>query len=204
MEDSIPPEILSTAASLQPVPRMEDLASIYREAEHLANLQSEYDRKSEELQALKDDIKRLSERTLPALFDAVHGDKLGIPGWNADIVLKQKIHASISQELPEEQREAAFAEVERMGGEDMIKLDVSVQFPKGEFELAAEFVRYVRTWNRLAGHTVSVKKAIHWQTLTKWVSDLVDRNAPIRLDKVGAQIRRFCVVEYRKERGPRG
>jgi hypothetical protein len=174
------------------------MAQIYERAAEMARLESVIAEKKRELLELEDDRAKLAHVTLPQLFDQVHTDRIGVPGWNADIEMVTYCHASITKEWPDERREEAFAELERVGGDDMIKITVAVPFSKKEFELAAEFLRYVRGWNRLGGHEVRVEKVVAWNTLTKFVEDLVRRKVPLDLAKIGAIVRRECAIAWRK------
>ena len=193
----IPEDVLKDAV-LVGEPTAQALSKIYQHAAQLAKLEQEIEAQEEVLRRLKDDRIKLGCNVLPKLFDEVNTDHVGVPGFNADLVLDIKTHANISVEWDEARRAAGFKEVERLGGQDMIKVAVTVEFGRNEFEDAATFVRHLRGLNWLGGHEIKISKGIHWQTLSKWVGELLDKRVPIDLEKVGGSLSRACRIKWRK------
>lgn len=190
----------TVAADAEMLVRMqprEVMAQIHQRTAELARLELRVLDKKRELKELEDDRNTLARQTLPALFDHLHTDRIGVPGQKADVVLKNHLHAAILRDWDEEQRAAAFAELERLGGDDLLRCTVSVSFEKKEFELAAEFVRYISTWNRMGGRRVTIDKEVHWKTLTSFVRKLREKLVPMDLKALGASLTRECVIEWR-------
>lgn len=198
MSDYIPDGLLADTSLVQPG-TPDRLAKIYEHAAELARTEQQIARIEAELQRLKDDRKELAHRTLPRLFDEINVDSLGVPGYNADITLETKIHAAIKSDWDEITQEAGFAEIERLNGEDLIKISVAVEFTRGEFALAADFVRMIRGVNWLGGRQVTVRKGVHWATLTKWVEGLLAKRVPVDLEKIGGTAFRFCTIRRRPD-----
>src|SRR5229473_173807 len=146
MEDDTPRDVIADLGLT--LPPGDVLTQIYERAAELAGIEVEMARAEEELQRLRDDHSRLAQRILPDLFDRVHTDHFGVPGWSADVVLRPIIHAAIKKDWPDEQQEAGFVEVERLGGGDMVRVVLSVSFDKSELELAEELRQYIKHWNR--------------------------------------------------------
>lgn len=197
--DDIPAELLGLAGMVQ-LPTQDRLAMIYGHAVELAALEVKIGQVEAELQRLKDDRQDLSGKKLPKLFDDVQTDHVGVPGYNADLVLKTRIHANVSSEWEEAEQEAGFAEIERCGGADMIKVGVTVQFGRNEFQQAADLVRHLQGLNWLGGRTVTIRKGVHWGTLTKWLTERIEKRRPTDLAKIGGSITRTCNIVWRKTR----
>ena len=203
MSDSPPPFVAEMAGTVVVNPSVIS-GKIYEKAAELALIEKKIEAAEEELQRLKDDRAVLSSKELPELFDQVQTDHLGVPGWEADVVLKSGVHANIKTEWDEEKQRVAYDELERLGGSDLIKVTVSVSFAKGDIEVASDLKRYIERWNMLEGREVLMKKGVAWNTLTKFVSEQMDRGTPVKLDLIGGSTYRSCVIEWRGQRKKRG
>ena len=194
----IPSDVLRDMQLVQ-LPTRDRLAKIYEEAASLAALELKIADAEAELRRLKDDARKIKTDNLPKLFDEVGVDTLGVPGFNADVVVKSMIHAAIKADWPEDKQEEGFAELDRLGGGDIVKFTVSVSFGRGEAEEAARLVRVLRGTNWLLGREVRVKKEAHWATLTKFVSEMAERLVPMDLAKMGGTITRAAEIVWRKK-----
>lgn len=197
MSDDIPASVLADAGLVQ-LPTADRLAAIYSASAELARIELEIGEAEEELRRLKDDKNRLACVHLPKMFDEVFIDTLGVPGFNADIKLTTRVHANIATDWEEPRREAGFRELERLNAEDMIKIGVTVEFAKGEFEKAADFVRHIRGLNWMGGREITVRKGVAWNTLTKWLGEQLDKRVPVKMDAVGGTLTRACNIVWRK------
>src|SRR5690606_41723748 len=61
----------------------------------------------------------------------------------------------------------------------MIKAEVKVSFGKGEFEIAQEFLRFIRGFNQKA-ISPEYKESIHWQTLRAWPKNKLESAPALR------------------------
>lgn len=207
MADADTPSAIMADLGLSDVPDSGVLEKIYQHAAELAELESRILQTTEDLQKLVDDRNKLANKTLPALFDQVNTDRFGVPGWNADVVLEPVVHAAIKKDWPDEQQEAAFGELERIGGGDLVKVTLSVEFGKGELDMANALYLYIKRWNEFGNRPVKMEKTVAWNTLTKFVREMLGRKVPMSLDKIGASVFRQCKIVWRKDRGgsvPRG
>lgn len=187
----------STENFVLPTPR-DRLNQVYERARELAELEQKISAMEREIERLQDDRKALSQKVLPDLFDYLQTDRLGVPGMSADVVLKNDIHANISKSWPREQQDAGFAELSRLKADDLMRYKVSVDFGRGEEEKAADFVRYISRWNHMPGHTIVTDRSVPWNTLTKFVREMLKKNVPVNLGVLGASATRACHIEWRR------
>jgi hypothetical protein len=173
-------------------------AKIFEGAAQLAEYEKRIEALAKDLKEVTDDRNKLARETLPRLFDHLHTDHLGVPGWAADVVLVNNIHAAIKEDMEEADKTAAFNYLELVGGGGIVKNTVSVQFGLKETELAADFIRYISGWNALAGREVRSKREVHWATLTKFVKEQLKANKPIKLGLLGGSATRECSIKWRK------
>lgn len=200
MSDDTPDDIIADLGLTTHIPSGDVMAKIYEGAEQLASIEAKMAELRQELERLNDDRSRLASKTLPELFDQVHTDHFGVPGWNADIVLEGVVHAAIKKEWPDEQQEAAFQEMERIGGGDLVRVRMMIDFDKKELEVAYAVVNYLRQWNEFQNRPIVLEKTVPWNTLTKFVKEMVKKRVPMDLDKLGAQVFRHCRIVWRKDR----
>lgn len=199
-DNSIPADVAADLALSGLLPSGDVVAKIYDGAARLASLECKIAELKDELQKLDDDRSRLATKVLPDLFDQVQTDKFGVPGWNADLVLEAVVHAAIKKEWPDEQQEAGFLELERLGEGDLVKVRMTIEFDKKELDVAYAVANYLRQWNEFQNRTIRLEKTIPWNTLTKVVKDLVRKRVPMDLTKLGAQVFRHCKLQWRKDR----
>jgi hypothetical protein len=198
LEDDTPSDVIADLGLTLP-PR-DVLIQIYERSAELAGIEVELARLAEEMQRLNDDRSKLAQDILPGLFDRVHTDHFGVPGWSADIVLEPVIHAAIKKDWTDEAQEAGFAELERLHGGDMVRVTLSVSFDKRELELAEELRQYIKRWNRWENRDIRMEKTVAWNTLTKFVGDMVRKRVPMDLQKLGAKVYRQCRIVWRKDK----
>ena len=199
MDTNIPDDVIADLGLV--IPPEKAVEKIYEHATELAELDNLIDTTEKELRRLKDDYHVLTTKTLPALFDQVRTDNFGVPGWQADVKMKTIVKANISKEWEVERQERGYEELERVGGGSLVKVSVSVQFPKGDLERANEFFDYVERWNRLEGAPIVMEKTVAWNTLTKFVKEqLIEKLKPFDAEKLGATLVRACEIVWRKDR----
>ena len=119
---------------------------------------------------LSEKQKRLKEIRHTELVDLLIDagvDHIGVPGRNLDAKLEQFVHANIPADWPEQQREEAFNLVTRLGGEDLIKVTVSVVFGRREYHQAIKLRERLEN----AGYFPKVEKGVQWNTYTAWIKD---------------------------------
>jgi hypothetical protein len=147
---------------------------------------------------------------LPELMESVGQNKIGLGAL--EIVLEPFYHASISAEWPEEKRQAAFDYLEARGDGDMIKLQLSYAFRRGELD-AARLVQFamdatVELINKIRGDAgveqefvlpePSLRTEVHHMTLTAWLREQVEAGREVDLEKVGATVGQVAKVKQQK------
>lgn len=95
-----------------------------------------------------------------------------------------------SPSTPEEhaERERKLDIIEAHGGAEIIKMTVTVEFPKDLFPWAQKCAAKVVEWltaSGLKGVSVSRLRTIHHQTLKKWIKDRMEAGAELPLDDLG-------------------
>lgn len=180
------------------MPSAEAMGALVQGAVKMSELEVEITRLEEELKARKAERHTLSQKTLPDLFDRVMTDRIGIPDAWADLVVQPRYYANIASDWPEDQRERAFDALERADGGDLIKIEVSVAFGKDRINDARALVGAIKKWPKLGSAEVSMKKSVHWASLTAFVKSQTEAKVALPLADLGATVGRECVIKKRK------
>jgi hypothetical protein len=141
----------------------------------------------------------LTQKDLPDLFDEAGIDSLGLPAEGNlpayDCELGPYYHANIGAEWPTEDREKAFAYLEKKGASDLIKSTYVVLLPRGKRALAIK----VETALKKLGVEFSEKLDVPWNTLTAWLKEQVQKHKTTpELDLLGATVGRVVKLKERK------
>lgn len=202
-----PPDILKQVAlDAAAIPAMQDLTKLRELARELSQNDRRIASLKKELEVLEERSKDLSTKLLPQAFESVFLDKIGVPEEDVDVVVVPHYFANIKADWPEETREAGFKHLAELGGESLVKVDVTVSFGRKEWQLAKDFVEFVRTWNRLGERDVTISKGVQWNTLTSFVQKEVEKRSDpnadpglpkINLGALGAFVGRACRVKPR-------
>lgn len=174
-----------------------------REAvKQLRNLDLEVNDAEEHLKSLKKSATTLRQTTLPDLFDEAGVTSLGLekdgnhPPCIASV--QPHYHASIPADWPEDQRNEAFTILEELGGAEIIRVNIVVDFGKGEHAQAQELKKLLDK----VGYDYSEKLGVPWTTLTAFLREYVEREkkVPADLEKLGATVGRQVKVKPVKEK----
>lgn len=152
--------------------------------------------------AVKAEVLILKQKTLPDLYDEAGIDNLGLPAEGNlpayDCKLSPYYHASIGAEWPGDDRERAFAYLEKQNAGDLIKSLYIVAVPRGKLPLAKK----VQAALTKLGVEFTTKKDVPWNTLTAWVKEQVEkRKVTPDLDVLGATVGRVVQLKERKSDG---
>lgn len=151
------------------------------------------------LEALKKERQEVVQRKLPGYLDSIGLDKVGLPEADADIVVENYYHANI----PEEYRDEAHAWLEENGHGDLIKTVLTVQFHRGEVEIASEVARRIAAFIKAKGlpeRPSEVKKGVQWNTLTAFVKEQIEvEQAVLPLKILGATVGRIVKIKPRSK-----
>ena len=161
-------------------------------------LQKDVDRLDEELKTATKALVNMARKELPDLFDECGMDRMGIPGTNVDVAVKPYYHANIKAEWPEAKREEGFQAVIALGGEDLVRVTLSIVYGPSEYDQAMECLEHLRKQNWFGNRHVELEKNVPWNTLTGFLRERVEAGDAVPLDKLGATVSRQCRVETRK------
>lgn len=146
-----------------------------------------------QLALTKEALRRVTEQDLPEAMDAVRMTKF-VMDDGSTVTVKPFYAASI----PEERKDEAFDWLKERDFDGMIKADVIVKFGKGEFELAQQFLTFIRGWNEKAIEP-DYKEHIHWQTLRAFVKEQIEGGKPLPLDMFGVFVGRKAELKAPKQ-----
>lgn len=169
MLEGAPPD-LDDPTLLQPAQpdRLERITALLRRVRDLRLDAEDWEARRKAANA---EINDLTFRQLPELFQQAATTNVGLapegnlPGFQA--TLKPYHKAVISAEWPPEQQEAGYVALRNMGGADLVRNTITVEFARGEDQLADELASYVRS----LGLPCQRGQSVHWGTLTSWLKE---------------------------------
>lgn len=171
-----------------------DMVEKVREAcQEAVDLEREILNAEENLKALKGRKNQLTMTEIPeAIAEAGMGSEFSL-----DDGTKIKITQFYSGTLPkaEEARKKAFDVIIDAGGGKLIKNELSLNFEKGEDELAQTAVNTLRG----LGHQPELKETIHHQTLLGFVREKVKKGELIPLEPLGIYTGNVAKITLPKE-----
>lgn len=196
MTDQAPDFIKPKQASQSDIEKVQDFA---REAISL-----EYEIKDMQ-EVLNEKTKRKTElltKVLPDSMNEAGIDNIGIPAEGnlpgMDVKLRPFYNANIAANWPEVKRKEAFDYLESLGEGDLIKTDVTVNFGREDRQAALDFVKRLVDDDGL--ENVSIKEAVHFQTLTAWLKDQIENHSFIPdLGKIGGVFQTVAKLTERKD-----
>lgn len=136
---------------------------------HIGKLQLSMD-------ALNDELKALTEKTIPAFFDEVGVKSLTLPDGTL-VAVEEKVYPNIKAEnWPK-----ASAWLIKKGFGSLIKTEVKVKFGKGEEESAKELTAYLKEHDI---EDFTAKSAVNPQTLGAFVREQLaaGKDLPLTID----------------------
>lgn len=152
---------------------------------------SELDQQREALEAqlkvINEDLRRLDEVDFPELFDEVGVTSFTV--GNRKVSVKEKLYGGLPKDAVE--RKQAFDIIKSLGGDSLIKAEVSVTLDKGEYERAKEIADGIAA----RGFNPVVAENIHSSTLHKWVREQLEAGSVLDIKALGLYHRRFVEVK---------
>jgi len=201
LADLIPSDITAEIDSMfdpSQIPEDENIRRLSRRCSRLAVLDGEIEELEARLETLTRERNELARHELPDLFEKCLIDRIGVPGENVDVVVEAMYHANIKADWPEEQRERGFEALERMGGGDLIRVTLEIQFGKGELELARTVLERLSQWNEFGNRPARMNRNVPWNTLTAYVREQIKAGRPVPMEELGAAFGRVCKIKKRK------
>jgi hypothetical protein len=136
------------------------------------------------LSVAKENLRRIVEQDLPEAMDEV-----GMTSFTMEDGSKIKVSSFYSASISEERKDEAFSWLKEHNFDGMIKAEVKVNFSKGEFEIAQEFLNFIRGFNQ-KNLNPDYKESVHWQTLRAFVKEQIEGGHPLPLDTFGVFVGR--------------
>lgn len=189
-------EILQT---LRPHATNTALQAVAAKASEARDLELEIKDVEQHLKDLKSKLHSIYTVDLPNLMDAAHTDRVGLPTMDnlpaVDLKLTPYYRANIEAGWSPERRAAAFAALEELGSEDLIKTKISLLIPREERHRVAPIVDSLRQ----QGYSPHVESSVHWKTLSSWLQEQYERGNPVPpLETIGADVGRIVKLTERK------
>lgn len=198
----VPSHIMAASAAV--VPTEEGLSRLRKVAQQWFDLDAEIEALEERLKEKKAESLVLQQRTLPDLFAEIGTDSVGLPEageFGADVVVDNYYKAGITADWEEERRARGFAELERLGGGDLIRTVLSVTFGKGELELARKLDELIRQSPIGNTHIPEISMAVPWNSLTSFLKERVEAGTQIdNREDLGLSTGRIAKIKHRKKR----
>lgn len=176
-------------------------------------------RGEEAIKKAKERLNTIQTKELVDMMDEFQIDNLGLPKWNADVVVSTHVHAALpaipaphKDDYKEkmERRSRGLAWLKKDGHDGLITVDVGLSFPKGHQKDAAKLARelqkqantYAKSHDGERPFSVEIAEAVHWKALTSLVKSLVTEKGrtDVPLADLGASVFRIARIEARSER----
>ena len=151
------------------------LSDLIREAQRQSSLLEQHEQAAKDA---KKEYQRITRELIPAEMEAMGLERVDVDGNS--ISLQQFVYASI----PASRKEEAFNFLRSVGEDDIIKNEVTVQFGKGQDNMAGAF--YDDCLNQ--GYDPAQKQSVHPMTLKGWVKERLQSGQEIDLEMFGAYV----------------
>lgn len=139
----------------------------------------------DDVEAAEDELKRrkefarvIREETLPGVMQ-----ELNLAEYKLDTGEKVKIAQEVYCSIPKDQKDAAFQWLEENDFGGLIKIDLTINYAKGEADKAAELCEELQE----KGLCPSLEQTVHAQTLKAFLKEQIGKGANIPLDLFGAR-----------------
>jgi len=164
----------------------DDLDSVGKLAKRAKQLEKEIADLEEVVKERKDQQRKLLEDTIPAMLA-----ELGMKSFKMADGSQIDVKPFYSASIKEENRAEAYEWLRDNGFDDIIKNMVSVQFGRGEDQLAEALIDLLREQN----YPVQQAQRIEPQTLKAWVREQVERGSEFPTELFGAYIGQKATIK---------
>lgn len=165
------------------------LPKITAKARELRDTELKLKELEEQLKDLNSRKQTLMRETLPNLLQEAGLTSLTIekegnyPAF--ELKLSPYYSANIAAGWPEDKRQKGFKTLVDEGASDLIKVNVSVEFDKGDHKKAQKIVKELAK----QGLNVAMKENVHFQSLTAWLKDQVENHSHMPpLEDIGGTV----------------
>ena len=187
--------------------------------------QTDKKRLEDELKAVNVDIYQAERKELPDLLDEARVPRITIDadgGTQYEAKAQAYYKANIAAEWEEPRRAAAFAWLDQNGHGDLIKTDVTLSFAREDRAFAVAFAQWLRMVDmadlirQMCGADfalpeglvqlaegknspvqpgITAKENVPWNTLTKWLQEMVEKGETPPLDVIGGEVGRIVKLK---------
>lgn len=200
---SVLDEVLGGGGGFTRAPTEEESASLAAMGRRLLEAERAIEDLETALAERRAERQKLVREEMPAYMQAIGQDRVGLPDSEVDLVLEPYYYANIAADWDPARRRRAFEWLEEHGGGDLIKLNLTYGFRRGEAALARWLRNLVGAFTRLLpGDPVdlpepTVREEVHHQTLTAWLRERVEAGDEVDLEVLGATVGSVVKVRSR-------
>lgn len=146
-----------------------------------------------ELKKRRDEYREITERELPALMGELQLEEF------VSQDRKVKIEDVVRGSLPKEpdKREKAVEFMREHGGDDILKAEIRIEFPKGDIESAETLARRIR---KATNQDVVVDLAAHHSSYAAWARELIRKGEKLPVDDLNIYQARQAVIKRVKQK----
>ena len=170
-----------------------DLSKIINLADQVVGIEETISGLEEALKAHKSELHILRTKTLP---DAL--SEVGMSDFTTEAGVKIKIDDFVSGGLPREgeKRDIAIRELEKIGGADLMRDDLSVTFDKSQHNEALS----LRASLEEQGLAVKFGSNIHASTLHAFIREKLRAGEAVDYEKIGLYVGRIAKITIPKKK----
>lgn len=198
-------ELAQEAADVSGVSSDADLKTLSEQAAKYVAMERQREQLERDLKDLGKELHEMKHKVLPDIMLSLDVDKHGLASAGVDIVLEDYAKANISAEWDEEKQAVAFAHLEELGVEDIIRTEVKFSFSKDQHAHAMTVVAMLNLMaeriEEFGGTEIpvpTVKKSVPWNTLTATLKELHRNGVAVDLEKIGGMIGNIVKIKVRK------
>lgn len=182
------------------VPSDSDMEKLRKVCKNLVDTDTEIRDLESRINDLKKDRQELQTKTIPSVMERIGIDRFGLAEAGVDVVLEPYYHANISKDWDDEKRDAAFAHLKELDGEDLVKTVLSVSAGRETYDKMEQLrSRVVQMLAELdLDASVVMDLSVAWSSLTSFVKEVHQKGAVINTEKLGATIGQIVKIKKRK------
>ena len=167
------------------------LAQLSKLATDQLRLESEILQAEKRLDTQREDLRILSEKTIPELMES-----LGIKEFSTNTGLKIKIDEAIRASIPKARFGEAIEWLDQNGFANLVKRKFVILFGKEEEKWASRFEADLRRRKRQLN--VDRVEDVHSQTLKAFVREQLEAGKPLPMELFGVFRQQFAKIEVKK------
>lgn len=156
---------------------------------HISDMGEEMKSLEKRIAADTERLKEIQNTDLPEAMEAVGMKSFKLLD-GSEVIIKDIIAGNIPKEPA--RAAAAYDWLNSNGFGDLIKVEVSTQFGKGEYEKASELAKAVE---QQFGLKMQAKNSVHFMTLSAWAKEQVANGADLPFDLLGIWVGKKATIK---------